>query len=145
VTVPDAPTQPETLALPDVPWDNRLKGKRVMVIDNDDAVLDSTAQLLRGWGCQVQTMHAMPESLDMLGVPPDLLLVDMHLDHGDTGVAAAALLRQHLGRAVPTLVMTGDVTVNTRERIAASGLAQVEKPLSALRLRTALTRLLLQG
>ena len=40
------------------------------------------------------------------------------------------------------IVVTGDVSLGTRERVAAAGLPLLEKPLTALRLRAALTRLL---
>ena len=145
VTVPDVPAAPE-LAAAAVPGDaaphHSLEGLQVLVIDNNDAVLDSTAQLLRHWGCSVQALHGLPEALQSGHPAPDLLLVDMHLDQGDSGVAVVQRLRQQLGRLVPALVMTGDVTVATRERIIAARLPMVEKPLSALRLRSALARAL---
>ena len=122
-----------------------LQGRRVLVVDNHEPVLHGTVQLLRGWGCSVQGLPCLPSDLHDLGPAPDLLLVDLHLDRGDDGVAVAERLRAHFGRALPTLVMTGDVTRPTRERIAAAGLPQLEKPLSALRLRSALTRLLARG
>ena len=135
VTVPEAAARPADAPEPGPAAGDGLQGQRVLVIDNDDAVLGSTADLLRSWGCHVQAQHGLPERPAAADTPPDLLLVDMHLDHGDDGVAVVTRLRSHHGRAIPALVMTGDVTVATRERLAAVG----------LRLRSALTRLLQRG
>jgi CheY-like chemotaxis protein len=90
----------------------------------------------------VLAAHGAP---DHVHGPVDLLLVDMRLDHGDDGVAAISRLRRQWGRDVPALILTGDTAIGTRERIAASGLPMLEKPVSALRLRSALTRLLQRG
>ncbi len=145
ITVPETPPHQPLATLPLAPAAGSLQGRRVLVIDNNDAVLDSTAQLLRSWGCEVQARHGLDGPPDAQAVPPDLLLVDMHLDNGETGVDVVARLRAQQGRDIPALIMTGDVTLATRERIAAACLPQVEKPLSALRLRSALTRLLQRG
>ena len=145
VIVPEVPAQPPAQGMPGLQAPDVLRGGTVVVIDNNDSVLDSTAQLLRSWGCQVQALHGLPQDLNSLEGPPSLMLVDMHLDAGINGVRVVEALRGHWGRPVPALIMTGDVTLVTRERIAAAGLPQVEKPLSALRLRTALTRLLQRG
>ena len=72
----------------------------------------------------------------------DVALVDLHLGEADDGLAAVARLRAHKGVTVPAVIMTGDVSLATRERVAAAGLPLLEKPLTALRLRSALTRML---
>jgi CheY-like chemotaxis protein len=145
ITVPHVAAQEPAAAEPALPVADGLRGQRVLIIDNDDAVLGSTADLLRSWGCIVHAQHGLGELPDDRHTPLDLLLVDMHLDHGDDGIAAVARLRSLRGHVIPALVMTGDVTVATRERLAAAGLPSLEKPLTALRLRSALTRLLQRG
>lgn len=119
-----------------------LAGRRVLVLDNDEQVLDSTASLLASWGCQVQALHAAADITAPDRPDADVALIDMHLGETDDGLAAVARLRAHQGVAVPALIMTGDVSLATRERVAAAGLPLLEKPLSALRLRSALTRVL---
>jgi signal transduction histidine kinase/CheY-like chemotaxis protein len=142
VTVPEAPARPADVTPAAEPAVAGLHGRRVLVIDNNDGVLDSTAQLLRSWGCQVQALAGLDGPGAVPIIEPELLLLDMHLDNGSNGVALAARLRAQWGRDVPALIMTGDVTLATRERIAAAGLPQLEKPLSPLRLRSALMQLL---
>ena len=114
----------------------------MLVVDNNDAVLKSTADLLKGWGCRVHSLTGLSPEDPAPATDVELVLVDMRLDNGDDGVSVVSRLRKRLGRDVPALVMTGDVSVTTREHIAQAGLPMLEKPISALRLRSALTRLL---
>lgn len=142
ITVPEVARPVQAAAPAPVPGLDALQGRRVLVMDNDPQVLESTARLLEAWGCHV---HAAPGMSGGIPGPADgieLLLVDMRLDDGEDGIGAVARLRRRLGRDVPALVMTGDVSVATRECIAASGLPMLEKPAPPLRLRSALTRLL---
>lgn len=123
------------------PCGDVLTGRSILIVDNNDQVLTSTADLLRGWGCHVQARRGIPDGAVDVAPDTELLLVDMHLDNGDDGVSVVARLRRQLGREVQALVVSGDVSLSTRERVAAAGLPLLEKPISALRLRTALSRL----
>jgi signal transduction histidine kinase/CheY-like chemotaxis protein len=125
-------------ALPEDP----LRGSRVLVIDNDDDVLESTAGLLRAWGCTVVTADNEARARERLaGLSPDLVIADVHLDHGEDGPTLVARLRQQFGSGLPAIVVSGDVTQPTRDRVAALGLPLLEKPVAPLRLRTLASRL----
>lgn len=114
-----------------------MHGARLLVIDNDNEVLESTAGLLRAWGGEVVTARSVSDALARLGsVAPALVIVDMHLDDGEDGLQAAARLRERFGAGTPVIVVSGDVSASTRDRIAALGLPLLEKPVSPLRLRT---------
>jgi CheY-like chemotaxis protein len=88
----------------------------------------------------VRSLHALDDGLEA-GWRPELVVVDMHLDHGDDGVSIVRRVRARFGDDLPAIVVTGDVSTATREAIAAAGLPALEKPVSALRLRAALTLL----
>jgi signal transduction histidine kinase len=129
----------EAGALPDDP----LRGVRVLVIDNDEDILESTAGLLRAWGCDALMADSADQALERLGPnAPDLVLADMHLDGGEDGVAGVIRLRQHFGRDMPAIVISGDVSQATRDRVAGLGLPLLEKPVAPLRLRTLVSRVL---
>ena len=147
VTVPQA--APESLPPRPVQAfaSSPLDGRRLLLIDNDPQVLESTAQLLRSWGCQVRALGGYSSGKNETQGPdgdgaPDLILVDMHLDQGEDGVSVVARLRSHYGRTTPALIMSGDVSIATRDQITRAGLSLLNKPVSALQLRTVLTRLL---
>jgi two-component system CheB/CheR fusion protein len=73
---------------------------------------------------------------------PDLVISDVHLDGGEDGVRTALLMRERCGRDIPIIVVSGDVSQATRDRVAACGLPMLDKPVAPLRLRTLATRLL---
>jgi signal transduction histidine kinase len=145
VTLPEAQPQPGAApATVAQDWpDDPLRGLRVLVVDNDDDILDSTAGLLRAWGCEAVTARSLEQALQRLGAtPPGLMIVDVHLDGGEDGVATAMQLRDYFGQAVPVIVVSGDVAQATRDRVADWSLPLLEKPVAPLRLRTLATRLL---
>lgn len=123
--------------------DATLYGRRVVVIDNDPRVLDSTGGLLAAWGCEVVTASSLEQALQGLGgAAPDLVIADLHLDHGALGTEAIAQLRRRWGAALPAFLLSGDVSQQARDQAAEAGLALIDKPASPLRLRTLATRLL---
>jgi CheY-like chemotaxis protein len=143
--VPETPAQvvAALAAGPDIDTVNSLRGTRVLVIDNDRDVLESAAGLLRTWGCTVTTASSLGDAVASPDFKaPELVITDIHLDDGEDGVESAIRLRRHFGRHIPVILVSGDVSKATRERVAAIGLPLLEKPVSALRLRTLTTRLL---
>jgi len=135
--VPCTQTQadPEILALPQ--HDQSLD-LIVMVIENDDDVLFATTRILEHWGADVLPVSSVEEGLKHLqdmGIPPDILLVDYHLDHGATGVQAIAEIRAKSGTFVPAIL----ITANRSEELVILGREQgfsvMTKPVQPSRLR----------
>jgi signal transduction histidine kinase/CheY-like chemotaxis protein len=123
--------------------DDPLHGATVLVVDNDEDILDSTAGLLRAWGCRAVTAASSDQALLRLGAEaPALVIADVHLDGGEDGVATVLQLRRHYGSDMPIIVVSGDVSQATRDRVAGLALPLLEKPVAPLRLRTLATRLL---
>ena len=144
VTVPQTSSRTPSSPATTVPAIVGLRDRSILIIDNDPLVLESTALLLRSWGCEVSALTRAPQDQIAIGNVPDLMIVDMHLDAGEDGVSTVARLRCRFGHPVPALIMTGDVSQATRDQVAGAHLPMLEKPVSPLRMRTVLTRLLLQ-
>ena len=122
--------------------DDLLRGRHVVVIDNDAGVRESTGGLLAAWGCEVVTASSVDQALQRLGgQAPDLVIADLHLDHGASGTEAIAQLRHRHGAGLPAFLMSGDVSQAARDRAAAAGLPLIDKPVAPLRLRTLASRL----
>ncbi len=135
--------QPHARSAPIAQPHDTLDGARLLVVDNDDAILESTAGLMRAWGCVVVTAASAASALERLGdVEPGLVIADVHLDGGEDGADLVVRLRAHFGRDVPAIMVSGDVSQATRERLAGLGLPLLEKPVSPLRLRTLASRLM---
>ncbi|MBN8482110.1 MAG: PAS-domain containing protein [Xanthomonadales bacterium] len=118
-----------------------LPRSRVLVVDNDPAVLRAMQALLEGWHCDVfvaRTPHQAEAAF--AGAAIDLLLFDYHLDHGVTGLD----LRDALGfraRRLPCVIITADHGESVRELVAAAGAWLLHKPLKPLALRSLMARI----
>lgn len=119
-----------------------LEGALILCVENETAIADATRALLAGWGCTMAWGKNATDALAALdGRRPDLLLTDFHLDHGTDGLAALALIRQHLGADLPAAFITADRSDAVREAVQAAGCRLVYKPLRPGALRALLTQM----
>jgi CheY-like chemotaxis protein len=143
ITLAEVAPQPDVIpiAAPGLAPEDILQDLRLLIIDNDLAILESTAGLMRTWGCEVITAPSMNSALQNLGgFAPSLVIADIHLDHGEDGIFAVAALRQHFRRNIPAVLVSGDVSQQTRDRASLAGLVLLEKPVTPMRFRTVVTR-----
>ena len=127
--------------------DSGFEGARVLVIDNDPAILESMRALLQRWGCSVLTATGEPEALALLEQvgtegEPEVVLADYHLDHDRTGCQAIYAVRRKLGRDLPAAVITADRSDATRNLMRTQYVPILNKPVKPNRLRALLTSLL---
>ncbi|MAL02737.1 MAG: hybrid sensor histidine kinase/response regulator [Arenimonas sp.] len=119
---------------------------RILVVDNDPDVLRGMQALLGGWGCEVMAARNGDEAAALVartGIP-DLLLLDFHLDGGQTGL----MLRDRLAGLMPPrpcVVITADHGPDVRDAIATAGCQLLHKPLKPLALKSMMARLLGPG
>lgn len=120
-----------------------LQGRRLLVIDNEQMVLQSMQGLLQQWGADVLTAADLEQAVSCLqGRAPDLALVDYHLDGGRTGLQALTALREQFGAELPALMITADRTEDCRQGARSLGVAVLNKPIKAGKLRASLDTLL---
>ncbi|KFL36533.1 hybrid sensor histidine kinase/response regulator [Arenimonas donghaensis] len=136
-----APAPADTTAAPEpTPEPPR---SRVLVVDNDPDVLRGMQALLGGWGCDVMAARDGDDAVALAAEhgPPDLLLLDFHLDGGQTGL----MLRDRLASVMPArpcVIITADHGPDVRDAIAAAGCVLLHKPLKPLALKSVMSRLL---
>ena len=68
-----------------------LEGAKILLIENDPNGSEAMAALLEGWGCDVATTRSGADALvrlSELGGAPDVVIADLHLDHGESGLSA---------------------------------------------------------
>ncbi|MEQ9545235.1 MAG: NahK/ErcS family hybrid sensor histidine kinase/response regulator [Marinobacter sp.] len=122
-----------------------FNGARVLVIDNEQAVLDSMRVLLERWECSVVTARSDTEAQELLAAeerPPSVILADYHLDNNLTGCEAIYGVRRKLDRDIPAAIITADSSDNIRRLVRAQYLPILNKPVKPNRLRALLTSLL---
>lgn len=122
-----------------------LQNRRVLVLDDDSAVLEAMSGLLGRWGCAVIKSISLAEAQVQLknqGPPPELLIVDYRLRGELSGLEAIAILQKILCRYVPTLIITGDTDPEHLREAQASGYPLLHKPVQPAKLRMVLRHLL---
>lgn len=97
----------------------------VDIIDDDDAVRDSTRALLESYGYEVRDYPSAEEFL-VTERKSDCLLVDQHMP-GMTGLDLLELLRSK-GNRTPALMMTGRSDPSLEPRAARIGVKLLHKP-----------------
>lgn len=121
----------------------RALAGRVLVVDNDASMLGSLQRLLADWGMQVDQASHLTEALDHANLqPPDLLLLDYHLDNDHTGVEVLGALRR-IGIRAPAVLISADHAAEVRRAATEAGCELLHKPIRPLALRSLLQRVLL--
>lgn len=122
-----------------------VRGKVIMVIDDDALVLDSMRGLLQSWDCIVATAASGPEALARLaelGETPDVIVSDYRLADGKSGIEAIESLRGALGVAIPAFLISGETVPERLRDASASGFLLLHKPVPPMALRAVLNRFL---
>jgi CheY-like chemotaxis protein len=114
-----------------------LAGLSVLCIDNEPRILDGMQALLTGWGCAVTTAPGPKEAIAALKdakVPPDIMLVDYHLDEG-TGIDAVVRLRWRFGTGIPAILITANRSPTVKSEAAEKDIGVLFKPVKPAALR----------
>jgi signal transduction histidine kinase len=142
--LPTVPAQLELAGLAeDLPAD--LAGKRVLVMDDDPAILSGIRYLLRSWGCEVAVaedrLQAMEAIEDWAG-PADIVISDLNLRAGERALDVFAALDRHYqpdGEApFARLLITGETRSERLRDIIAAKITLLHKPVSPQQLRAAM-------
>ncbi|MBU2978845.1 PAS domain-containing hybrid sensor histidine kinase/response regulator [Alteromonas sp. C1M14] len=131
--------EPVELSAPAAFW---LKDKTILLIENDDQITLAMSELLTDWGATVICAPSLPLAQARCPQPPDLMLVDYHLDSGETGTKTALALKQIWGKAVPGILNTANRDDNIREKATEAGLKYLPKPVKQGALKRLLKQLL---
>ncbi|SFF97290.1 hybrid sensor histidine kinase/response regulator [Neptunomonas qingdaonensis] len=122
-----------------------LNGTTALIVDNEPKILEGMSALLQGWGCQTCTAVSIETAtalyLNEDSPPPDIVLVDYHLNESDTGIMALAALYETWNTKVPALVITADRTDEVKKEIDDFGAQLLTKPIKPAALRAMINKL----
>lgn len=131
---------PVSPALEVAPKKQAARHLRIVLIDDDQDIRDTTAELLTLWGHFVITADSGPVGIEMIRAErPDVALVDIGMPSMD-GFEVAETVTRELSTEKPYLIaITGYGRKQDRERVFASGFdSHLVKPVSAETLEEAL-------
>ncbi len=117
----------------------------ILIVEDDPEVRELLDILLKGEGHHTTTAPDGVAALALLAqgmIRPDLLLADYNLPNGLTGLQLAGKLRESLHREVPVIILTGDISPETKRDIARQNCAQLNKPVKVKELTHAIQLLL---
>lgn len=120
-----------------------LKGRHLLCIDNDAAILQGMVALLSNWQCQITAAESLNDAMTKLGADiPDILLADYQLDDDKNGLDAMDALRIALDRRLPGILITGYLAQEVKDDAANRGYHVLYKPVKPAALRAMVNKLL---
>lgn len=138
-----APLPEQPVAPAAVSYD--LTGKRVVVVDNEEAIREGLHNLLEQWGCDVVSGISGGEVLQRLGENPspvDAVISDYSLPGPNSGIDVIGQLRERLGDGLPALLITGDTSRDVMQAADKAGVPILHKPVKPWALRHKLAAML---
>ena len=127
-------------------------GRRILVVDDDPAVIAAMRALFTSRGASVAGGEDAASALAVLrassGPHPsgaDLIVADLRLADGASGLDAVAALRNALGHCTPALIVSGDTGQAARAEVRSAGIRMLAKPVVAATLEHAAAMALLAG
>lgn len=117
---------------------DQLDGRRVLIIDDDIAVLRAMDEIMTAWGCDVSTALSGEEGHERISdgrEAPELIVADFSLAGGESGIDVVAELREKLELVVPAILITGDTSAERLREAEKAGLPILHKPAQPGKLR----------
>ena len=120
-----------------------LRGTRVLVVDDEASARDAIQGLLAQWGCDVIAVEGGDEAVAQARIRrPDLVLCDLSLADGDSGVAVVDRLRREHGAGLACAFITGESAPERISEARAFGHPIAFKPTKPAKLRALIEYLL---
>lgn len=132
-----------TTTTPEAPVD--LTGKRVLVLDDDPAILAGVHFLLHSWHCDVMVAEDKLQALAAVESwpgPPDIVITDLQLRTGESGLQVLAALDDFYRRddepPFARLIITGETRIDHLRQVMEAKIPLLYKPVSPAQLQKAM-------
>jgi signal transduction histidine kinase/CheY-like chemotaxis protein len=124
---------------------DELRGRCVLVVEDDTLARSALVGLLVSWGMHVAQARGPADALDCVaqGMLPDVIVSDYRLQDGHNGLQLLQRLQQQLGQSTPACLMSGDTDPGVIQAAHLAGLTLLYKPVRPAKLRSLLRHLLM--
>lgn len=122
----------------DVSEPQMLNGAKIWVIDNDPKICHAMEVLLNMWECDVTvatSLDVLKDSIDITQAPCDILIVDFHLDHEQTGIMVSNTITKLRQESIPTIMISANYSQTLQEECKRTNIVLLNKPVKPLKLR----------
>ena len=129
----------------DAPAQTAPRSGSILIIEDDPEVREHLELFLSEEGYDAATAVDGPAALELAArrtIRPDLVLADYNLPNGMNGIQVCQKLRQELGRQIPFIILTGDISTEALRDIALHDCVQFNKPVKLRELTHAIEKLL---
>jgi len=105
----------------------------ILVVEDDSSVREMLELLLASEGYRTAAVADAKQALSLArgAIRPDLVVADYSLPNGLTGLQVLDGVREALGREIPAVILTGDISTETMREITRRGCVQRNKPVRA--------------
>jgi signal transduction histidine kinase len=119
-----------------------LRGRRILVIDDEAQARESVCGLLTRWGCEVEAASNGDGGISSARRrPPDIVLCDLRLAAEERGIEVVAALRRHCTPGAAFVFVTGESTPELIAQARGTGHLLLSKPMAPAKLRATLEHL----
>ncbi|MDJ0979639.1 MAG: PAS-domain containing protein [Erythrobacter sp.] len=118
---------------------------RVLVVDNDTAVLTATSSLLSKWGLRPVTATSLLTAIDACPEPPDIVIMDYRLNGDERGDSVYSELCMAWKAQPPAILLTAEASDETEFAAVAMDANRLLKPSSPAALRALISTCLAQS
>ncbi|GAC19212.1 ATP-binding response regulator [Paraglaciecola arctica] len=124
---------------------NSLKGKLILVADDDKQILNAMRLMLQKWGCETLCAKSLTEVKAIIECAeklPDMLITDYQFNDLHTGLDIIQYIKEYISQSIPALMVTGDTSQEKVKLFKDSGIRVLHKPVQQAKIRLMLNHML---
>lgn len=121
------------------------RNQAILIVEDDPEVRELLELFLKDEGYRTAAAPDGIAAIDLVArgiIRPDLILADYNLPNGMDGLQVTMKLRESLHREIPSIILTGDISIGTLSDVALLHGIQLNKPIKLKELTYAIQNLL---
>ena len=125
---------------------DKIKAKRVYLIDDESDIRESVATLLTSWRAEITEAESTELLFDIMtknnAIKPDIIVSDYQLGEDEYGDHTIEKIRSFFGENIPAIIITGVGDQDIIRQLKEKGFKVLSKPVKPAKLRALMNHLL---